>query len=244
MPDAARGSARSMAGAWGRANPRRAGAARIRPSAPPDGDAQSLQWRAGHRQGPRRGLPVTRPTGLSYPVRTRVPDSGPEPSGAAASHAARPRRAPLARQRPTRHDAAIRGARRARRRPTSSNAGLALLAEKRIRRGVHRSASELENAIRRFIAVHDERPKPFVRTRTADQIISCRRAVLSAGRRLGTLRLPWPARRSHQGRRQSERPLDRTPALSCRSATRARARAFQTRAQDTSWSSPRFSPPT
>jgi transposase len=45
------------------------------------------------------------------------------------------------------------------------------LTNKRIRRGVFRSVKELEAAIREFIAVHNEEPKPFVWTRTADQIL-------------------------------------------------------------------------
>ena len=45
------------------------------------------------------------------------------------------------------------------------------LTNKRIRRGVFRSVKELESAIREFIDVHNENPKPFVWTRTADQIL-------------------------------------------------------------------------
>jgi transposase len=45
------------------------------------------------------------------------------------------------------------------------------LTNKRIRRGVFRSVRELESAIREFIDVHNEDPKPFVWTRTADQIL-------------------------------------------------------------------------
>jgi transposase len=47
----------------------------------------------------------------------------------------------------------------------------ALLSEKKIKRGAHRSTVELECAIRDFIAVHNEAPKPFVWTKTADQIL-------------------------------------------------------------------------
>ncbi|MCU1291289.1 MAG: putative transposase [Bryobacterales bacterium] len=46
------------------------------------------------------------------------------------------------------------------------------LTNKRIRRGVFRSVKELEAAIREYIAVHNENPKPFVWTRTADQILA------------------------------------------------------------------------
>jgi transposase len=45
------------------------------------------------------------------------------------------------------------------------------LTNKRIRRGVFRSVKELESAIREFIDVHNEDPRPFVWTRTADQIL-------------------------------------------------------------------------
>lgn len=48
----------------------------------------------------------------------------------------------------------------------------ALLTERAIKRGVHRSTSELEAAIREFIAHHNEDPKPFVWTKTADQIVA------------------------------------------------------------------------
>jgi transposase len=58
------------------------------------------------------------------------------------------------------------------------------LTNKRIRRGVFRSVKELEAAIREYIAVHNENPKPFVWTRTADQILAsiaryARRTVLA-----------------------------------------------------------------
>jgi transposase len=46
------------------------------------------------------------------------------------------------------------------------------ITNKRIRRGVFRSVKELEAAIREYIAVHNENPKPFVWTKTADQILA------------------------------------------------------------------------
>jgi transposase len=46
------------------------------------------------------------------------------------------------------------------------------LTNKRIRRGVFRSVRELEAAIREYIGVHNEDPKPFVWTKTADQILA------------------------------------------------------------------------
>jgi transposase len=47
----------------------------------------------------------------------------------------------------------------------------ALLTQKQIRRGVHRSVRELETAIRNYLAVYNEDPKPFMWTKTADQIL-------------------------------------------------------------------------
>ena len=48
----------------------------------------------------------------------------------------------------------------------------ALLTEKQIRRGVHRSTSELEAAIMEYIRVTNKNPKPFVWTKTADEILA------------------------------------------------------------------------
>ncbi len=47
----------------------------------------------------------------------------------------------------------------------------ATLTEKQLRRGVHRSTRALETAIARYVAVHNEQPKPFVWTKTADEIL-------------------------------------------------------------------------
>ncbi|MDH3282897.1 MAG: IS630 family transposase [Gammaproteobacteria bacterium] len=47
----------------------------------------------------------------------------------------------------------------------------AALTDKQLRRGVHRSTRELEAAIRRYIETTNGRPKPFVWTKTADQIL-------------------------------------------------------------------------
>lgn len=46
------------------------------------------------------------------------------------------------------------------------------ITNKRIRRGVFRSVRELEAAIREYIDAHNENPKPFVWTKTADQILA------------------------------------------------------------------------
>jgi transposase len=48
----------------------------------------------------------------------------------------------------------------------------AALTEKQLRRGVHRSTRELETAIRRYIETTNGSPKPFVWTKTADEILS------------------------------------------------------------------------
>ena len=46
------------------------------------------------------------------------------------------------------------------------------LTTKQIRRGVHRSVSELDRAIWEFIDVGNEEPKPFVWTKSADDILA------------------------------------------------------------------------
>lgn len=46
------------------------------------------------------------------------------------------------------------------------------LTEKQIRRGVHSSTRELEDAIRRYIDATNHRLKPFVWTKTADEIMA------------------------------------------------------------------------
>jgi transposase len=56
----------------------------------------------------------------------------------------------------------------------------AALTEKQIRRGSFRSTRELETAIRAFVDAHNSQPKPFVWTKSADQILDsiaryCRR---------------------------------------------------------------------
>ena len=47
----------------------------------------------------------------------------------------------------------------------------AALTEKQIRRGVHRSTRELEAAIERFVEATNDHPKPFIWTKSADQIL-------------------------------------------------------------------------
>ena len=48
----------------------------------------------------------------------------------------------------------------------------ALITDKQIRRGVHRSTQQLEADIRAFIDVHNTHPKPFRWTKTADDILA------------------------------------------------------------------------
>jgi transposase len=47
----------------------------------------------------------------------------------------------------------------------------ALLTQRQIKRGSHRSVQELEAAIREFIAAHNQQPQPFRWTKSADQIL-------------------------------------------------------------------------
>ena len=48
----------------------------------------------------------------------------------------------------------------------------ALLEQRQLKRGSHRSRWELEQAIKEFIDVTNETPKPFVWTKTADAILA------------------------------------------------------------------------
>jgi hypothetical protein len=48
----------------------------------------------------------------------------------------------------------------------------ALLTERQIKRGSHRSVHDLEDAIREFIKVHNQQSKPFRWTKSADQILA------------------------------------------------------------------------
>jgi len=48
----------------------------------------------------------------------------------------------------------------------------AALTEKQLRRGVHRSTRQLEQAIQRYVEVTNTSPKPFVWTKTADEILT------------------------------------------------------------------------
>lgn len=48
----------------------------------------------------------------------------------------------------------------------------AMLTDKQIRRGVHRSTRMLETAIRDYLNLHNQSPKPFCWTKSADEILS------------------------------------------------------------------------
>lgn len=48
----------------------------------------------------------------------------------------------------------------------------ALLTEQQLRRGVFRSTRNLETTIRNYIETHNEQPKPFIWTKTADEILA------------------------------------------------------------------------
>jgi transposase len=48
----------------------------------------------------------------------------------------------------------------------------ALLSEKQIKRGAHRSVRALETTIRDYLAITNDAPKPFVWTKTADEILA------------------------------------------------------------------------
>ena len=66
----------------------------------------------------------------------------------------------------------------------------ATLTERQIRRGTHRSTVELEQAIRDYLAATNRNPKPFLWTKTADEILeSIRRFCMrTSNSRLVSLR--------------------------------------------------------
>ena len=66
-----------------------------------------------------------------------------------------------------------------------------LLTEKQLRRGVHQSSAELEAAIYRYLDVTNEDPKPFVWTKTADQILGQRLPGEEALRRCNGTPAAW-----------------------------------------------------
>lgn len=61
----------------------------------------------------------------------------------------------------------------------------ASLTEHQLRRGTHRSVVALEKAIRDYLEVHNEQPKPFQWTKSADEIIESVNSVLKRINRTG-----------------------------------------------------------
>ena len=61
----------------------------------------------------------------------------------------------------------------------------ASLTEHQLRRGAHRSVVALEKAIRQYLENHNEQPKPFRWTKSADEIIESVNNVLKAINRTG-----------------------------------------------------------
>jgi hypothetical protein len=47
-----------------------------------------------------------------------------------------------------------------------------LLTERQIKRAAHRSTLELEKAIKEYVQFTNDNPKPFIWTKTADQILA------------------------------------------------------------------------
>ena len=54
----------------------------------------------------------------------------------------------------------------------------ATLTEQQLRRGTHRSVHALENAIREYLDLHNDKPKPFRWTKSADEIIASVSSVI------------------------------------------------------------------
>jgi transposase len=61
----------------------------------------------------------------------------------------------------------------------------ALITEKQIRRGVHRSTQHLERDIRTFIDDHNAHPKPFRWTKAADDILASIQRFCQRSMRIG-----------------------------------------------------------
>lgn len=57
-------------------------------------------------------------------------------------------------------------------RDATHDALVGVLSQKQIKRGAHRSVRALETAIREYVAITNEAPKPFVWTKTADEILT------------------------------------------------------------------------
>jgi len=57
-------------------------------------------------------------------------------------------------------------------RPNQVERWFGLLSERQIKRGAHRSVAELKRAIQEFLDQNNKAPKPFVWTKTADNILA------------------------------------------------------------------------
>ncbi len=80
----------------------------------------------------------------------------------------------------------------------------AVLTEKQLRRGVFRSTRELEEAIMRYLEATNENPRPFIWTKTVDEILAtiarfCKRISGSDG----------GAARARLGRRPLQTPVSK-----------------------------------
>ena len=61
----------------------------------------------------------------------------------------------------------------------------ALLTERQLRRGVHRSTAQLEAGIRAFIDAYNANPKPFRWTKSADDILAAIQRFCLRSQRIG-----------------------------------------------------------
>jgi len=64
----------------------------------------------------------------------------------------------------------------------------ALLSEKQIKRGVHRSTQHLERDIRAFIEANNAAPKPFRWTKSADDILASIRRFCLRSQQIGDIK--------------------------------------------------------
>ena len=63
----------------------------------------------------------------------------------------------------------------------------ALITDKQIRRGVHKSTQQLEDDIRAFIEVHNADSKPFRWTKSADDILAAIQRFCQRTRQIGQI---------------------------------------------------------
>src|SRR3954465_3893884 len=112
----------------------------------------------------RRSLFVTAKSGAGAQCRREKPDTSPRPRTACLADDARHSGTPDPFLLPPRHNSAswINQVER----------WFAELPRKQLRRGVHTSTKQLEADIRAFIARHNEKPKPYRWTKSADHILA------------------------------------------------------------------------